>query len=349
VARARRRLAKATYLGVSLALAGIAACSLVDPLDGLSDNFGKTDGGGTPDGGGDQVAPDARADAAPDASDADAAPLRCDPTKAFGAPVPLNSINTSEQEGSARLTPDELTLYFDGVREGGAGGNSTFDIFVTTRLDGGDSFGPPTRLVPPSTTTIQEYAPSLTDDGLTLFFERQPIGSSDDKIYMTKRATTASPFADPPTLVNGVNSPGYDANPFVRGDATELWFVATGATTEIDVYVAELSGGVYSPVPVNEINTPNFATFNPVISTDGLTVFFASDRPLPGSANLNVWYATRTDRTKTFNAPIPVGAVNSDGDEAPTWVSPDGCVLYIASDRPGGRGLQDIYVSTKPK
>jgi prevent-host-death family protein len=267
-------------------------CSLIDPLDGLSDDFGKHDGGSGDAGGEDGGGADANGVGDADA-DADAEPLpSCDLRKEFGTPTSLDSVNSTEFQGSARFTPDEHTLYIDGVRDGGDGGNASFDLFVTTRPDLTDDFGPISRLVPPSTSTMQEYSGSVTEDNLVLFFEQQPIGGSDSKILWTRRAKATDPFGVP-SWVPGVNTSGsYEGNPFVRGDGSELWFVATGVAASIDIFVAHASAGTYQAAPVNEVNTPD-AEFTPVISADGLTLYFASDRALPGRLGMNIWYATR--------------------------------------------------------
>jgi hypothetical protein len=335
----RMRLVALVALGV------VAACSLIDPLDGLSDNFGKTDGG-APDAGDDAHPQDAGSDR--DASDA-GPPPPCDLTKHFMTPVPLLSVNTAEDEGSARLTADEQTLFIDAVRDGD-GGNPSFDLFMTKRDGGGDTFGPLIRLVPPDDPSTQEYSGSMTDDGLLLFFERQPIAGLDSNILFAKRTRREDPF-DPPQDVPGINSAGYDANPFVRGDGGELWFVANGQSASIDIYVAHANpndGGPWTTTTVGEVNTSQ-QDFNPVISADGLTLYFASDRNLPGSAGLNIFVASRSDTKSVFQPPQAVDNVNSNDDETPTWLSVDGCRLYMTSNRAGGRGKQDIYVATRPK
>ena len=42
-------------------------------------------------------------------------------------------------------------------------------------------------------------------------------------------------------------------------------------------------------------------------------------------------------------------AVNSAQGDEPGWISADGCRLYLYSNRPGGMGMQDIYVAKRPK
>jgi hypothetical protein len=339
----RRRIAIVTALGA------VVACSVIDPLDGLSDNFGKVDAAADAPGvdaadagGSDAPADNVVIDAPPDA------PPPCDPGKDFGVPQPLDSINSTEQEGSARLTPDERTIYFDGIREAGAG-TSSFDLFTASRGDGGDSFGPFARVAPPDDAGTQEYSGSVTDDLRTLFFERQPIGGANSDIYMATRAGTTGPFGAP-VPVPGINTAAYEANPFVRGDGKELWYVATGPGNTIDIFLAKANGvGVYNSSLVSEVSLPTSADFNPVISADKKALYFASDRPLAGAAGLNIWVATRADPAGTFDPPVGVNNVNTNQDETPTWLSPDGCRLYISSDRAGGKGLQDIYVSSRPK
>jgi hypothetical protein len=41
--------------------------------------------------------------------------------------------------------------------------------------------------------------------------------------------------------------------------------------------------------------------------------------------------------------------LNTDADDQPAWISPDGCVMYLMSSRPGGFGSIDIWVARRPK
>jgi hypothetical protein len=41
--------------------------------------------------------------------------------------------------------------------------------------------------------------------------------------------------------------------------------------------------------------------------------------------------------------------LNAGGISIPTFISPDGCEIYLSSNRGGGRGGMDIYRARKPK
>jgi hypothetical protein len=41
------------------------------------------------------------------------------------------------------------------------------------------------------------------------------------------------------------------------------------------------------------------------------------------------------------------GLAEMDVNEAPTWISPDGCHLYMQSDASGGMGGVDLYMASR--
>ena len=85
-----------------------------------------------PDGGVEAGSPEASAlpDAAADAADtADAAMPRCDPNKPFGAPALVSGLSTADDDSTARLSADELTVFF----ARGVAGAGVPDIYTATR------------------------------------------------------------------------------------------------------------------------------------------------------------------------------------------------------------------------
>ena len=270
----------------------------------------------------------------------------CDSNKELAAPVLIASVSTAGQEGSPRLSDDELTMYFDAQR----GDELYFDIYVAQRTTLTDSFGAFTSLGPGvNTTANHEFAPNVSSDGLTIFFERKdPLSAENSDFYVATRPSVLVPFGTA-SPVSGVNTPFYESKLFVRGDGSELYFVKKGAQTSLDLHVAKKVAGNYVISRLANVNSAA-DEYAPVISPNGLVLYFSSERPFAaGRTDENIWVATRAKPTDDFGLPTQVLNVNSLQDDEPSWISSDGCRLYMISNRPGGAGGQDIYVATRPK
>ena len=93
---------------------------------------------------------------------------------------------------------------------------------------------------------------------------------------------------------------------------------------------------------------PNFnTTFTdgcPSVARDGKTFFIASNRP--GSQGLDIWVSRRTSTDQPWGEPTNMGApVNSAANDFCPMASRDGREFYFVSNRPGGCGGDDIYVT----
>ncbi len=112
-----------------------------------------------------------------------------------------------------------------------------------------------------------------------------------------------------------------------------------------------VSLGSSSPVPyhfdtpelVAELASPS-RTDNPTLTGDLLEIYFTTDRV---SGNGDVWFATRATATAPFGTPAPVTAVNGDSFETSAAISTDGLTLWFGSDRAGGAGANDIWVTAR--
>jgi len=99
--------------------------------------------------------------------------------------------------------------------------------------------------------------------------------------------------------------------------------------------------------PVNlgpPINT-SFAENHPFLSKDGLSLYLTSDRTgTMGSQDL--WVARRACEDCAWETPVNLGPViNTASLDAGSDLSNDGHSLYFFSNRPGGVGGNDVYVS----
>ena len=111
------------------------------------------------------------------------------------------------------------------------------------------------------------------------------------------------------------------------------------------------------PVSLGQtINTP-FSEQQPALSKDGLSLYFASNRPeSPNDAVLdnNIWVSQRActdadDPTCAWQPPVELGApVNTEFNDAGPALSRDGHWLFFQSSRPvGAFGSTDIWVSSR--
>jgi len=81
------------------------------------------------------------------------------------------TVNSSANDGAPCISADGLSLYFGSGRPGGYGGG---DIWVTTRSTIHDDWGTPENLGWPVNISYEEVGPSISADGLTLFFFSMP-------------------------------------------------------------------------------------------------------------------------------------------------------------------------------
>ncbi|MBL6707195.1 MAG: PD40 domain-containing protein [Planctomycetaceae bacterium] len=94
------------------------------------------------------------------------------------------------------------------------------------------------------------------------------------------------------------------------------------------------------------VNSPQDDT-EPVLSADGLTLIFASNRP-SGFGGDDLWVATRQNVDQPFSQPVNLGErVNSSRDDTAPTLSSDGRRLIFASNRSGGRGDFDLWISSR--
>lgn len=104
------------------------------------------------------------------------------------------------------------------------------------------------------------------------------------------------------------------------------------------------------PVSLGPTINTAFTEQQSALSKDGLSLYFASNRPEnPDDAvlDLNLWVSRRAcaDDSCPWEVPVLVPTVNTSSGDASPAQSRDGHWLFFLSNRPGGLGLADIWVS----
>jgi hypothetical protein len=204
----------------------------------------------------------------------------------------------------------------------------------------------------PISTTYDDWTPELSRDGLLLFGAayNAPGTAGQDDLWMTKRATTGDAFAAW-AYIPGLGTAGRDFGPALSPDGLTVFYGSgsTGFAEPSKIFQATRAD-LGSPFGIaTEVTALTAGTINrdPALSADGLTIYFDSDRA-PSLGGTDIWYATRASLTSAWSTPVSLSEVNSSSDDRDAYLSADGLTLYFASDRPGGIGGQDLWVTLRP-
>jgi serine/threonine protein kinase/Tol biopolymer transport system component len=111
----------------------------------------------------------------------------------------------------------------------------------------------------------------------------------------------------------------------------------------------DMLNGLWRGTPSNlgpVVNSP-FEEGGPCISDDGLWLYFHSDR-FPGSGGRDIWVSKRATRNDEWGIPDNLGQiVNDDSHDCIPSISKNGFELYFTSERSGGHGGYDLWMTTR--
>jgi hypothetical protein len=275
----------------------------------------------------------------------------------WSAPVNLGpAINSAFGDQGPAISKDGLSLYITSNRPAGLGG---FDMYVSQRASVDDLWGSPVNLGPTVNTAFDEGDPAFSRDGHLMFFQSgRPGGFGGVDLWVSYREHTHDDFDWQPAVNLGAdaNSADDDQGPSYfeneEDGAPQLYFRSRrpGGLGGADIYVsAQLANGSFgSALLVTELCSPSNDTF-PSIRHDGLEIFFNSNRVGSIGAG-DLWAATRESTLDAWSTPVNLGStVNTSFQEQNAYLSSDGKTLFFSSDRPGGSGGLDLYVTTRTK
>ena len=273
----------------------------------------------------------------------------------WSEPVNLGAaINTSGSDMNPTLSPDGLALYFASNRPGGLGGN---DLWVSRRASADGPWGAPVNLAALNTPGV-DTAPAFSVDGHSLFFvSDRPGGNGLNDIWVSRRVAKDDDFAweAPVHLGPEVNTEAVESGPeflqTVEEGATSLYFVRQPAGGLFQIWAAPVTARgevIGTASPVSELWHPTGGSVGPTVRADGREIIFFSGAQSGGSGNTDLWTATRRSVHEPWEAPRNLGEpVNSAAFDQQPSLSNDGRTLVFVSNRPGGFGGLDIWMSTR--
>lgn len=245
-----------------------------------------------------------------------------------------DSINSSSRDWGPTLTTDENHLYYCSNRPGTYGG---WDLWVADKLGG--VWRSPLNLGSVINTSYEELDPWISPDGNTLLFSStRPGGYGVYDIYSSQKV--GGVWQPPVNLGNVINSPSWENCCWLTPDTLRLYYgiyQRSGGYGEWDMWMSTKVGGAWGP-PVNmgpNINGPG-DDGNPSLTSDENTLFLSSGHDIYFSQKVSgIWQPRQNVGSK----------INSSYNEDRAWIVGNGLRLYFNSDRPGGRGAEDLYFS----
>ena len=179
------------------------------------------------------------------------------------------------------------------------------------------------------------------------------IEAPDDGLAISAGLTALAAGTCPPatSLAPGVlTAAGDEAAASFTRDGRSVYFHRRN-TERIEVIMVShrIRGSGFSEPEVVPFSGGGFRDFDPFITASGNEIFFASRRPAaPGRTDSNIWRVQRL-RAGGWSEPSLLGPeVNSSQNDQFASLTDDG-LLVLASDRAGGVGGFDLWVSRRDR
>lgn len=192
-----------------------------------------------------------------------------------------------------------------------------------------------------------DYAPMLTDGGTKLYFvSDRPGGIGEHDIwYATKSTAQGGLFSMPQNLGQPFNTVENEGTVSISQDNKTAYTTRCGDLMyECDIYEVKIDNGIWGSLTRMSVINSTAWESQPFISYDGKSLYFVRNSP---SDNVDIFYSTKNNDGFWSNPVQLDAAVNSEQSENSPFLSADGERLFFSSNRSGGYGGFDFYVSEK--
>ena len=212
----------------------------------------------------------------------------------WGPSEPLGpAINSGYGESGPCILADGLTLYFASNRPGGQG---NYDLWITMRQSAQDPWEEPVNLGPTVNSWAYDNHPSISADGLSLYFDsRRPNASGNlgnNDLYVTKRASLADDWGVPVNLGPAINTDQIQYSPNILPDGLTLLF--DSRITDRDLWMTTRKSADDDWATAVSLGPPmntEYIDTDPSMWIDGCILYFVSTRP-GGTGRFDIWQAS---------------------------------------------------------
>jgi hypothetical protein len=230
-------------------------------------------------------------------------------------------------------------------------------------VDENSPWGTPQNLGANINSTARDLAPALSPDEHWLYFHSfRNVGCGGADLYVSHRHDKRDNFGWEPAVNLGcvINSPFDDAGPtYYEDDAngiTTMYFTSRrpggpGPNGEFDIWKSILQpDGTFGPAElVPELSSIARDTRTAIRRRDGLEMIISSGRS-GGIGDQDIWVSTRLNTLDSWGTPVNLGnTINTTFFDGAPALSFDAMTLVFFSNRPGGYGGNDLYMSTRTK
>ena len=209
--------------------------------------------------------------------------------------------------------------------------------------------------------TCESERPAISRDNLSLYFDSSRSGGfGHHDIWVSHRASVDDPWETPKNLGPPVNTAAQEFSPNLSPNGHWLFFGSNrpGGCAGLDIWAShrkDRDDDFAWETPVNlgcTLNTSADDDF-PFLFADNeedtTMLYFASNRSFGG---YHIYASTMNEEDGTFGPGVLVPNINCFDPvcirDSRTTIRRDGLELIFGSfNRPGGFGLQDLWVSTR--
>lgn len=216
----------------------------------------------------------------------------------------------------------------------------------------------PVNLGPPVNSPYYDACPTISKNGLSLYFRSdRPGGYGGYDIWVSQRDSLEDPWEEPKNLGPTINSPSGEFCTAFSADGHWMIFVSNrpGGSGGQDLWISHRKNkrddfGWETPRNLGPtVNSPANES-GPALFDDEATgqtlLYFNSGFPGPSGNHIYVSTAVSGEKD-AFGPPSLVAELTSEANDFQPVLRRDGLEVIFASNRTGGYGLGDLWVSTR--
>ncbi|WP_179349385.1 OmpA family protein [Winogradskyella pacifica] len=205
-----------------------------------------------------------------------------------------------------------------------------------------------------------DFGAVLSNDNILYFTSTRKTSGKEDAwtnqpyldIYKSVRSENGD--LSEPEEVEELNTIYHDGPLTISADGKTMYFSRDGHSTgdfkkikskrikvaQQGIYKATMDEGKWGNIQALPINSKEYTVSHPSISSDGKTLYFASNMP-NGLGDSDIWKISVSG--DTYGKPVNLGSkVNTSGKEGFPYISEDNILYFASSGRQGFGGL-DIF------